>query len=224
MSIRFTLQSPLTDHVLELFKDEEKAARFKAGDYNFYLGRIWLVLNRLNALDDEIRHTLRELETPAFPVHASLLLKMYTITIDTMSDVFAWLISEIFDLGYDTKQISLGTVLKNRHVLASEVGNIFKDHSATLRTVQFGKQRNDIVHRGILDEPQLAEFDWQITKLVAENMEKKLPLGTGADSIGLRLRQFCEEKQTEFSSHYDSVLHVLDLVMARLSEEVRKRK
>jgi hypothetical protein len=224
MSVAFTLKSPLTEPFLLMLKDPAKAALFKAHNFDSYEGRIWLVLNRLNSLDEELRHLLKELTTPEFPVHTSVLIKMYHITIDTMSDVFAWFISEVFDLGYDAKQITMGEILKNRHVQASGVAQVFRGNFASLRKAQFDRTRNDIVHRGLLDEKQLHECDWLMTTIIADNMESGRPLDAGMDVLATKLNAFRIAKQSELSAHYDMVMKALNEVMSRLADEMRKRQ
>ncbi len=224
MSVHFTLKSPLTIPVLDLLDNPDKAVRFKKRDYDFYEGRIWLALNRLNSIDEEIRTILNDLKTPTFPVHASVLLKMYSITAETMGDVFAWLISEVFDLGYDERQISLGSLLKNRHVEESGISKIFRNRSIELRTSHFGRQRNDIVHRGILKETRLNELDLEMIELIATNIENSLPNDHGYDVILQKLRSFSEEKRRELTDHYKAVLAALDAAMEVLANVVRSKQ
>lgn len=224
MSVRFTLKSPLTVPVLDFLQNPDKALRFKKRDYAFYEGRIWLVLHRLNSIDEEIRTILNDLTSPTFPVHVSVLLKMYSITTETMGDVFAWLISEVFDLGYDERQISLGSLLKNRHVVESGIPNIFKSRSAELRTAHFGRQRNDIVHRGVLKESRLNELDLEMIELIAANIDNGMPSEQGYEVILQKLRLFSEEKRRELSDHYKTVLSTLDAAMEILANEVRAKK
>jgi hypothetical protein len=88
-------------------------------------------------------------------VHIRLLLKLYHVGWGTLSDMTAILIDEVFDLGNDEKDIDLGRVRKNRHVKSSGIPEVLAKHAKAIEHDRFTQARNDIVHRGWLNDPEL---------------------------------------------------------------------
>ena len=224
MSAIFTLDSPLSDAVSNAFSHSDKVMKFVSGNYDFYEARIWIVLNRLSTLDAEINIVLDEITATRSPAHAALLIKMYYVTLDTMYDVFAWLISEVFDLGYDEKQISIAAIRKNRHVMESGLPDIIKANSSVLDIPHFFRQRNDILHRGLLVDRKLAGVESKLILLTFKHPSESANISAAKKDITDELIAYCTIKKEEFQKHYDSVINFMNILMVHLAKEVCKRQ
>src|ERR1041384_7924805 len=105
------------------------------------LGRITDMSGTLRELED----ILGFLESATTIEHFRILLKLYIVEWATISDVAAHLINEVLDLGYQDRDVSLGAIVKNRHVMAAGITDIVKRHSPLVHYPHYCGMRNDIV-------------------------------------------------------------------------------
>ncbi len=82
-----------------------------------------------------------------------LSVKFYVTSWTTLTDMVAALINKVFDLGFADADVKFDLILRNKHVLNSELPAIFKKYTKSLDIKGMKRHRNEIVHRGsIMDE------------------------------------------------------------------------
>ena len=120
--------------------------------------RIFECAANVNNSLDELVHVIELIERARDLHYVRLLLKMYNVGWVTLSDLIAILINEALDLGYPPANISLGAVLENKHVKTLGIPKVITRHSRRVEYEKFKAMRNDIVHRGQLEEPELEQL------------------------------------------------------------------
>jgi len=122
---------------------------------------ILMSLAEIDSLHKEIRIIFRGFEPrnvglfmKALTVEDLILsVKFYVISWTTLLDMLAALISKVFNLGFADSDVKFGLILRNKHVLNSDLPAIFKKYSKALDITALKRHRNEIVHRGkIMDE------------------------------------------------------------------------
>lgn len=120
--------------------------------------RVFQCAADINNTVDELVHVIELVQRARDLHYVRLLLKMYNVGWVTLSDLVAVLINEALDLGYPPANVSLGTILENKHVKALGIPKVVARHSRSVEYEKFKAMRNDIVHRGQFNEPDLEQL------------------------------------------------------------------
>ena len=169
-------------------------------------------------IDDEIEVLLQRLPRYASIAEASIAVKFYIISWSTLADLLARLIADVFDLGIADKDIRFAMVMRNRHVRNSALPALLEKRRCSLRPDYYLKKRNDIAHRGLLEDPELTRIEWARTAAAARRMLKGEPCALVDADVSSSLQEFLAGKQAEFRKHYDHTLATLDEVMLELAK------
>ncbi len=185
--------------------------RFREAPATTYELRVFMAAAELKGVFEELEYTIGFIERAfSFP-ELTALLKLYVISWVSLSDLLASLLNEVFDLGIGEQDVEFGAILRNRHIVSTEVPQIVKRHAASLRYDEFARMRNDIVHRGKLGEKELDSIHGDFLMGIA----KRIPVFTDDDTIKAsvteaarkeanvetRIREFVEKKQSSYSQH-----------------------
>ncbi len=138
----------------------ETALLFEESLGSGYSLDILKLLAQIDSLHKEIGIILKEFESrnvgffrKDLTVEQLILsVKFYVTSWTTLTDMVAALINKVFDLGFADADVKFDLILRNKHVLNSELPAIFKKYT-TLDIKGMKRHRNEIVHRGrIMDE------------------------------------------------------------------------
>jgi hypothetical protein len=165
----------------------------------------------------ELRHTVTSLPSATTPTQARAWVKFYVVCWCSLSDVLACLISEVYDLGIAFKDLDLTMVLRNRHIQATSLPATLGRYSAEIRFSQYAEARNDIVHRGHLDDKDLSNFEgallWEVLR-----RQFSLPDGASDEAIVAKLQSILGEKQASLQQHLASTEAMLREMSEALAE------
>lgn len=143
-------------------------AQDKVALENGYELRVYGRSFNLVAAFEELEHLLQLLGRAKTFQEVSLLIKLYVIGWVTLSDILANIINEVFDLGYAEQDIQFGVIFRNRRIRASSLPAVLKEHSNPIQYDKFVRLRNDIVHRGRLDDADLSETNGEVVAAVVK--------------------------------------------------------
>lgn len=155
--------------------DTEKA---QTETYDVRVARVlWTFAN----LYGELWRLQRMLTTADDLQHIRVILKLYVTSWVTLSDVLANVINEVFELGYAAQDVELTAILRNRHVAETQIPAVIRKHRAALDHAGYARMRNDIVHRGRLEERDLdlLESEWlqlqfiEMSSAISKELEKQ---------------------------------------------------
>jgi len=97
-----------------------------------YSRDILMSLAQIDSLHKEVRIILRDFEPRSLGFfkaltveHLILSVKFYVISWTTLADMVAALINKVFDLGFTDADVKFDPILRNKHVLNSELPGIF---------------------------------------------------------------------------------------------------
>lgn len=142
------------------------AKQVLSGEYGFDILRS---LVQIDSLHKEIRIVLRGFEPrnvglfKALTVEELILsVKFYVISWTTLLDMLAGLVNKVFNLGFADTDVKFDLILRNKHVVTSDLPAIFKNYSKALDMKAVKHHRNEIVHRGrIMDEEVKNSYEAQ---------------------------------------------------------------
>jgi hypothetical protein len=183
----------------------------------------------------DLGHTITLLAAANSITSIGLLSKLYVIGWVTLSDVVANLINHILDLGYDDSDVSLGSILRNRHVCAAGIPEIIRSHSKAVEYERYKRIRNDVAHRWWLEDSQLNKLgsDFLIVQLKMYARSLRRDSGGQAEDdyesnwneLFERMRSIARSKAEELRVHHQAtreLLHDLDdLLFVRLNASNR---
>ena len=164
----------------------------------------------------ELRHTVASLPSVTTPTQARAAIKFYVVSWCSLSDVLACLISEVFDLGIAFRDLDLTMVLRNRHISVTALPAILGRYSSQIRYSQYAEARNDIVHRGNLDDKDLSEFEGALL-LEAMRRQFNVPDRASDEVIVSKLQSIMGEKQASLQQHLastEAMLREMSVVLA----------
>ncbi|GEM_PF-4369893 len=217
MSTRFTLDSPFMPVIERRFGDKDFAARFRARREDYYEGRVWWTLCRMNLLDDEILTLLKRFGRHQTTIDVSIALKFYIISWCTLSDVTANLISAVFDLGTADQDVTFAAVMRNAHVQTSPVPAILRKHKARVRHDEFRKKRNEIVHRISWADGELGKLEWELMEAVALGFEDRAKSRAALEAVYVSVDAYRLTKQAELQVHYQDTMVMTGELMQALA-------
>ena len=159
-----------------------------------------------------------------------VLLKLYIVSWSTLSDLLAILVNEILMLGYTGKDISLSAILRNRRVRAIGISDVINKHRAAVQHELYSRLRNEAVHRGTLDVPELDALDaeWlsnRIRHMFAAMLGEYQTIDLSADNLAYeewcsRVRRFAKNRALAVADHLRATQILLDDVGAVLIENL----
>lgn len=179
-------------------------------------------VNDLSSTLDELAHVTDLLETARTVEYIQLLLKLYVVEWTTLSDVVAHIINDVLDLGYQDRDVSLGGILKNRHVIVAGIAEVVRTHSAVLQYSHYAEMRNHIVHRGRLHDTVLSELrgEWLIVALRASlsadddeprpDVGKRVTAALQRAGITTKIQTYAMDRAKELRIHLDATYQWLD--------------
>lgn len=226
MSIKYTLNSPFWPHLKSQLGNAEFLSAWQERHTLLYEGRVWDVLIHIGELDREIRTVLQTFPKQTTYVHASIAIKFYLIACSTLLDLLLLLISETLDLGMKPQKVRLDVILKNSIVKDSRIPDVFAKYRSLLSQSKLKDIRNDIVHRGFLDDVNLREITAKLDDAIANDiMSSKNPdqsaYSTHADLIG----SYMKKKKRRFSSHYQQtevfVFELMNVLAETFGEKIQ---
>ncbi|HUP62094.1 MAG TPA: Cthe_2314 family HEPN domain-containing protein [Thermoanaerobaculia bacterium] len=148
------LSGPPAEPALE-HRSWAAARRLQRDPNRAYEMRVFMAAAEVGSLFEELQHTLALLARARTFPELTALLKLYIIGWHSLSDLVATLLNEVYDLGIADQDVSFGAILRNHHVRETAIPDLVKRHSRAIRYDEFVKMRNDIVHRGKLDDTEL---------------------------------------------------------------------
>jgi hypothetical protein len=188
-----------------------------------YETKVWIPLNDLDAVLDEIHHVIHLLSTLETYTDAVIAVKFYIIAWRTLSDVFAKLVNAVFDLGIDEQDIDLMTIFRNEHVKQSGLPEILEKYRAKIRHGDFSRLRNDIVHRGILRDPGLEAINSRLVRLKLLRLFDEAQAAEESKAIESDLHDYLLSKQSEFTGHSRDTIAMLEEMIGHLDTIVKTK-
>lgn len=191
----------------------------------------------LIAAFEELEHLVDLLGRARTFQEISLLIKVYVIGWVTLSDVLANIINEVFDLGYGEQDVQLGTILRNRKIRESTLPQVIKRHGKEVRYDRFARLRNDVVHRGKLDDAELADVRGEVLSAVvmktmridatdAAAIEEATNRAAEEVEATQKMRDLVRQKQSQFAAHLAGTramfLEIAPVLIARIIAQPRE--
>src|SRR6266498_2560388 len=147
--------STIRDAVMKRVVMLDAESQDKIALENGYEMRVYARSFDLTTAFEELEHLIELLLKATTFQEISLLIKLYIIGWVALSDILGNLLNEIFDLGYAEQDVQFGIILRNQKIRCTSLPGIIKQHAKAIRYDQYVKRRNDIVHRGTLDDTEL---------------------------------------------------------------------
>jgi hypothetical protein len=198
---------------------------------NGYEMRVHARLFDLVAAFEELEHLVDFLGRTKSFQEISLLIKLYIIGRVTLSDILANIINEVFDLGYAEQDIQFGVIMRNRKVRRGSLPQVVKTHSRAIQYDKFIRRRNDIVHRGKLDDAELADVRGAVLSAVVmktirvdQNDTAAVKAATREASLEIgasgRIQDLLTQKRSQFSEHLTATRSMLAELAPLLVERI----
>ena len=186
----------------------------------------------LAAAFEELEHLLELLQRARTFQEISLVIKLYIIGWVALSDVFANLINEVFDLGYAEQDIQFGVILRNRKIRSSAIPDVVKRHGKLIRYDDYVKRRNDIVHRGRLEDPELMDVRGEVLtavvmKTIKVNRNDAAAVAAASREAAMevnaasKMQELLRQKKAEFAEHLTATRAMFTEVAPFLIERVK---
>ena len=206
-------KSSLTQKVLRSLKPQDIR---QGSDEGAYKTRVLLSLMELENIIAETERQIELLPTLNDYYDAVATVKSYFISWCTLSDMLAALVNVVFNLGIAKRDVTLRLVLGNEHVKKTRIPDIFKQHKQKIKTSYIRGTRNEIVHRGILNDADLESIRARLDRLVllavfGEEQEDE------TRQVELDLQDYLLSKQDEFTRHLSDTLEMIKEVEEYLS-------
>jgi hypothetical protein len=177
-----------------------------------YEMRVFMAAAEVDSLFEELEHTLLLFaRAHSFP-ELTALLKLYVISWHSLSDLVAIVLNEAYNLGVSAQDVSFGSVLRNRHIMATAIPEIINRHSKTTRYEHFVRMRNDIVHRGRLKDDELLTIHSDLltnlvgrssVEMINDEEAKRMALEAARSETGMivRIRELIGNRKREYAEH-----------------------
>jgi hypothetical protein len=144
--------------------------------------------------------------------------KLYIISWWTLSDLIAGLINKVFDLGLADEDVKFTVVMRNKHVMKSDLPAIIKKYTKPLQIPRLRKQRDDIVHRGKIIDEEIENVYRAWATLQAENDRQG---GKGHNQmIARQIDEFTEialRKRATYEAHYLGTVNMVHEILGSLA-------
>lgn len=215
MGYATTPASPILDAAMSSLSQSVALARVRRDGLDAYEMRVFRKASDLGNGVEELRYILLRMPKAETIPHAKVLLKMYRIAWVTLADVLASVINEVYELGYADRDIEFDRVLRNRNIQRTSIPAIFKKHRTELDYQTLSEERNDIVHRGRFDDPELREIELAWIKA--------LPVDGSSDALqGKGLDAFVRDLVVQSLTNFREIERVMELKKAQLSVHLKK--
>ncbi len=204
-----------------------------------HAGGIFLRVISLSDTFEELHRIVELLIRARYIPDIQLLLKLYVVGWSTVSDVTANLLNDALDLGLAEQDISLDSILRNRHVRPTPISKLIAAHATALQHQHYKRLRNDLIHRGEFKDPDLSRLKtiWfervmaKFTELSAQvsgeppsDLSDQAVAAANADPATLRdITGFVEAKAKELTGHLAATgafLRELDTCLADLVSDL----
>ena len=201
--------------------------RVLSGEYGF---DILMSLAQIDSLHKEICIILRDFEPKnvgflkALTVEQLILsIKFYVISWTTLADMVTALINKVFNLGFADADVKFDLILRNKHVLNSELPAIFKKYMKPLDIKGMKRHRNQIVHRGRIMDEGVESFYTNQTVLHAKRYSllkaNKMPEEQYKQESAKQTKmlfKLASSKQAVYEAHYKTTLEMVAEVLSAL--------
>jgi hypothetical protein len=185
----------------------------------------------LVAAFEELEHLVELLGRTRSFQEISLLIKLYIIGWITLSDILANIINEVFDLGYAEQDIQFGVIMRNRNVRGSSLPQVVKTHAKAIQYKKFVRLRNDNVHRGKLEDAELADVRGAVLSAVVMKTIRVDQSDTAAVEAATReasieigasgkMQDLLTQKKSQFAEHLMSTRYMLAELAPSLLERI----
>jgi hypothetical protein len=153
--------------------------------------------------------------------------KMYVISWTTLIDMLAALINKVFNLSLATIDVNLDRILRNEHVVKSEIPAIFNKHRKIIDVQNVKRHRNEIVHRGrILDDEIQALYEKRnvlesnrYSPLTRNKISEDEYKEEQAKQTKM-LFELASSKQATYGAHYTATLSMFTEMLASLARKI----
>jgi hypothetical protein len=138
----------------------------------------------------------------------------------------AALINKVFDLGLADADVKLDLVLRNKHVMNSQLPGIFKKYTNPLDIKKMKRQRNEIIHRGRVKDEEVETFYENQNVLHAKRYsilntnkisEEEYKQETAKQTR--MLLDLASRKQAAYEAHYKTTLEMVAEVLSSLGRK-----
>lgn len=180
---------------------------------------MWASLSAMDDVANELRHDVDTLTSHAEVATAVMAAETYIVTWCTLAALVASFISRAFDLGLDDEDVSFTTLMRTSHVKNSEILEIVKTHRSKVQHDHFSRLRNDIVHRGRLNDATLIGL-WDrlrgldLMKMLGQDVSEE------REQILSELVIYLSGLQLEFDKHLESTLVMIDELVEYVHEHL----
>lgn len=164
----------------------------------------------------ELKHAVVSLASASSSTQARISTKFYVISWCSLSDTLAALISEVHDLGIDPRDINLTMVMRNTHVLQSDLPAILDRYASKLQYAKYADLRNQIVHRGHLQDQELLTFEGALQRVLIKRRFGIRDETTDAD-ISAKLASILAAKQRLYQEHLGATTEMLHEMSSQLA-------
>lgn len=206
----FARESTLAKKILRSLRHPSYPINHVKNVKDLYEAKIWFALNDLDGVVNELWHIIKLLPNIETHAHAVIAAKFYIVTWCTLSDVFAKLVNAVFNLGIDEKDINLMMTFRNEHVKKSDLLKIFNKYKTKIKHDEFKSPRNDIVHRGILRDPELERIGEMLSYIDLLQIFDTTETSKILEKIKSDLKNYLLQKQAEFKNHLEETLTMLN--------------
>lgn len=164
----------------------------------------------------ELRHAVVSLTSASTSTQARISTKFYVISWCSLSDTLAALISEVHELGIDPRDINLTMVMRNTHVLQSDLPTILDRYASRLHYAKYADLRNQIVHRGHLEDQDLLTFEGARQRVLINRRFGVRDETTDTDILA-KLRSILATKQSLYQEHLGATADMLHEMSTHLA-------
>jgi hypothetical protein len=156
-------------------------------------------------------------------------LKGYYISWITMRDFLATIINQIYDLGFNEKDIKWNLVLSNQHIIESKIPAIIREYRKILKTDEIVRKRNKIVHRGILDDDDINNLVVERNVLYSDKFSILKDNNLTDEEYDKRIKELYQKiehisltKYDELKYHYLITIEMISRVLKELGQKIKK--
>jgi hypothetical protein len=199
-----------------------------------YFRDILKSLAEIDSLHKEIRIILKEFEPRNVGLFLKFLtieqlilsIKFYVTSWTTLTDMVAALINKVFNLGFADADVKLDLILRNKHVVNSELPAIFRKYINPLDIKKMKRQRNEIIHRGKIGDEEVQTLYENQNILHAKRYSileaNKMPEEEYKQQIAKQTKILFElalHKQAMYEAHYKTTLEMVAEVLGSLGRK-----
>jgi Cthe_2314-like HEPN len=207
--------------------------RFGRAPNDAYETRVFSAAAEVTNLFEELTHVIVLIARALTFPELSAVLKLYVISWVSLSDVLASVLNEVYEIGIAEQDLEFGAILRNRRIVSTAIPQIVRKHAKATRFDEFARLRNDIVHRGKLEEPELLAIRTEfLTGIVARMQTYSDDPATKAAAVAAareaadvqnRILELISKKQAEYANHLNATRALLHEVAAVLVPHIEAR-